>query len=57
MKENNDLVDNAIAVQANVIDSDQVARMVDKPQGAFGRIDILVNNAMVGRYFLKPFLE
>ena len=31
--------------------------MVGEAIQRYGRIDILVNNAMDGRYFLKPFLE
>ena len=30
---------------------------MEKIHKTFGHVDILVNNAMVGRYFLKPFLE
>jgi 3-oxoacyl-[acyl-carrier protein] reductase len=47
----------AIAVQANVRKQTQVAYMVGEAIQRYGRIDILVNNAMVGRYFLRPFLE
>jgi 3-oxoacyl-[acyl-carrier protein] reductase len=31
--------------------------MMEKIHETFGHVDILVNNAMVGRYFLKPFFE
>jgi 3-oxoacyl-[acyl-carrier protein] reductase len=31
--------------------------MINKSKDLFGNIDILVNNGMVGRYFLKPFLD
>ena len=31
--------------------------MIPKAKDHFDNIDILVNNAMVGRYFLKPFLD
>jgi len=31
--------------------------MVGEAIQRYGRIDILVNNAMVGRYFLKPFMK
>jgi 3-oxoacyl-[acyl-carrier protein] reductase len=47
----------AIAVQADVRKQTQVAYMVGEAIQRYGRIDILVNNAMVGRYFLRPFLE
>jgi gluconate 5-dehydrogenase len=35
----------AIGVEADVIQNDQVKRMIDRALGHFGRIDILVNNA------------
>ena len=47
----------AIAIQADVRNPDQVQRMVDDAIRQYGRIDILVNNANTGRYQLKPFLE
>jgi 3-oxoacyl-[acyl-carrier protein] reductase len=47
----------AIAIQADVRKQTQVEYMVEEAIRRYGRIDILVNNAMVGRYFLKPFLE
>jgi len=47
----------AIAIQADVRNADQVQRMVDEAIKQYGRIDILVNNADTGRYQLKPFLE
>jgi 3-oxoacyl-[acyl-carrier protein] reductase len=47
----------AIAIQADVREQTQVEHMVKEAIQRYGRIDILVNNAMVGRYFLKPFLE
>ena len=56
-RESDPLVGKAIAIQANVTDADQVGHMMDKIQETFGHVDILVNNAMVGRYFLKPFVE
>jgi 3-oxoacyl-[acyl-carrier protein] reductase len=56
-KDGNQLVGDAFAVQANVTDAGQVSHMMDKIQETFGHVDILVNNAMIGRYFLKPFLE
>ena len=31
--------------------------MMNKIEDIFDHVDILVNNAMIGRYFLKPFLE
>jgi 3-oxoacyl-[acyl-carrier protein] reductase len=53
----NQLVGNAMAIQANVTNTEQVDHMMNKIQKTFGDVDILVNNAMIGRYFLKPFLE
>lgn len=47
----------AIAIQADVRDPDQVQRMVDEAIRRYGKIDILVNNANTARYELKPFLE
>jgi 3-oxoacyl-[acyl-carrier protein] reductase len=47
----------AIAIQADVTKLTQVEYMVGEAIQRYGRIDILVNNAMVGRYFLKPFME
>ena len=47
----------AIAIQADVRKQTQVEYMVGEAIQRYGPIDILVNNAMVGRYFLKPFLE
>jgi 3-oxoacyl-[acyl-carrier protein] reductase len=47
----------AIAIQADVRNPDQVQRMVDDAIRQYGRVDILVNNANTGRYQLKPFLE
>jgi 3-oxoacyl-[acyl-carrier protein] reductase len=57
LKENNEFTGNTVAIQANVTDSDEVEQMINKSKDHFGNIDILVNNAMVGRYFLKPFLD
>ena len=48
---------NAIAIQADVRNADQVQRMVDEAIRQYGRIDILINNANTGRYQLKAFLE
>ena len=47
----------AISIQADVREQTQVEHMVKETIQRYGRIDILVNNAMVGQYFLKPFLE
>jgi 3-oxoacyl-[acyl-carrier protein] reductase len=47
----------AIAIQADVRKQTQVEYMVGEANQRYGRIDILVNNALVGRYFLKPFME
>jgi 3-oxoacyl-[acyl-carrier protein] reductase len=47
----------AIAIQVDVRKQTQVEYMIGEAIQRYGRIDILVNNAMVGRYFLKPFLE
>jgi 3-oxoacyl-[acyl-carrier protein] reductase len=57
LKENNEFTGNAIAIQDNVTDSDEVEQMMNKSKDLFGNIDILVNIGMVGRYFLKPFLD
>jgi 3-oxoacyl-[acyl-carrier protein] reductase len=46
----------AIAIQADVREQTQVEHIVKEGIQRYGRIDILVNNAMVGRYF-KPFME
>ncbi|HKO25174.1 MAG TPA: SDR family NAD(P)-dependent oxidoreductase, partial [Chloroflexota bacterium] len=35
----------AVAVRADVADADQAAMLIDKTVTAFGRIDVLVNNA------------
>ena len=45
----------AIAVQTDVADQEQVQAMVQRAIEAFGRIDILVNNA--GNAVLSPLLE
>jgi len=45
----------ALAVEADVSNSAQVARLVHAAQARFGAIDILVNNA--GVLLQKPFLE
>jgi 3-oxoacyl-[acyl-carrier protein] reductase len=47
----------AIAIQADVRKQSQVEYMIGEAIQRYGRIDILVNNAMVGRYFLKPLME
>jgi 3-oxoacyl-[acyl-carrier protein] reductase len=47
----------AIAIQADVSKQTEVEYMIGEAIQRYGRIDILVNNAMVGRYFPKPFLE
>ena len=39
----------AIAVQADVSDHDQVDRLFDHAEGAFGRVTVLVNNAGIRR--------
>ena len=31
--------------------------MMNKIKETFGHVDLLINNAMIGRYFLKPFLD
>jgi 3-oxoacyl-[acyl-carrier protein] reductase len=47
----------AIAIQADVREQMQIEHIVKEAIQRYGHIDILVNNSMVGRYFLKPFLE
>ena len=41
----------ALAVQADVGEQEQVARMVAAALEAYGRLDVLVNNASAGRHF------
>jgi 3-oxoacyl-[acyl-carrier protein] reductase len=43
----------AVAIQANVADAVEVARLFDAAKAAFGRLDVLVNNA--GVYSFEPF--
>ncbi|MDQ3854125.1 MAG: SDR family oxidoreductase [Thermoproteota archaeon] len=50
-------VGNALAIQADVRDANQVQQMVDEAIKQFGNIDILVSNANVSQYILKPFLD
>lgn len=45
----------AVAVEGDVTEPDDVARLVRAAVEAFGRVDILVNNAAI--YPLDPFLE
>jgi 3-oxoacyl-[acyl-carrier protein] reductase len=47
----------AVAIQADVRDAEQVQGMVDEAIRQYGQIDVLVNNANTGRYELKAFLE
>src|SRR5688572_28823693 len=47
----------ALVIQADVRDANQVQRMVDEGIKQYGNIDILVSNANVSQYRLKPFLE
>jgi 3-oxoacyl-[acyl-carrier protein] reductase len=47
----------ALAIQADVRDANQVQRMVDEAIKQYGHTDILVSNANVGHYILKPLLE
>ncbi|MDQ3885222.1 MAG: SDR family oxidoreductase [Thermoproteota archaeon] len=47
----------ALAIQADVRDANQVQQMVDETIKQFGTIDILVSNANVSQYVLKPFLD
>ncbi|MCB0213275.1 MAG: SDR family oxidoreductase, partial [Anaerolineae bacterium] len=46
----------AIAVQADVSDRDQVVRMIETVQAELGSVDILINNA-VGNFSATNFLE
>jgi 3-oxoacyl-[acyl-carrier protein] reductase len=48
-----DVGGNAIAIQANVSDPEDVKRLFRETQTAFGRLDILVNNAGVFKF--EPF--
>src|SRR5918995_6779916 len=43
----------ALAIQADVRDANQVQRMVDEAIKQYGNIDILVSNANVSQYRLK----
>jgi 3-oxoacyl-[acyl-carrier protein] reductase len=51
----NDIGGEAIAIQANVSEKEQVDRLVAEELELFGQIDILVNNA--GIYPTTPFLD
>jgi NAD(P)-dependent dehydrogenase (short-subunit alcohol dehydrogenase family) len=44
------------AIPCDVRDEKQVSRMFSETIDAFGRIDVLINNAGVG-YFMRPFVE
>jgi NAD(P)-dependent dehydrogenase (short-subunit alcohol dehydrogenase family) len=45
----------ALAVRCNVREEESIYAMVQRAMDAFGRVDVLVNNAGVGTY--RPFLE
>ncbi|MBD0379513.1 SDR family oxidoreductase [Paenibacillus sedimenti] len=46
----------AIAIRADVRDPEQVNRMIAQTEGAFGVVDIMVNNANMA-FVMKPFLQ
>src|SRR3954471_605451 len=47
----------AIALKADVTDPDAVGRMIAETEAAFGRIDILVNDAAFNKTIAYPDLE
>src|SRR3990172_3025507 len=47
----------AVAIQADVTDPAQVARMVEQTQKEFGRVDILVNNGAFNKWVAFPDLD
>lgn len=53
IKKNNS---NGIIVQADVMEQDQVNKMVDTVMKEYGKIDVLVNNANIN-FHVKPFIE
>ena len=50
-------VGDGLAIQADVRDTNQVQHMVEEAIKQYGDIDILVSNANVSQYVLKPFLD
>ena len=46
---------NALAIPTDITDATQVTQLVEQTLAQFGRIDVLVNNAGIGR--IRPFFK